>query len=85
MTRTLPGADIRGFYAELGIKTSAWALSEASVRCFADPDAHQHEDRDPSTSINLEHGAWHATAAVLEAAPTTPPSRSGTTRARRSS
>jgi hypothetical protein len=29
------------------------------VRCFADPDAHQHEARDPSTSINLEHGAWH--------------------------
>jgi hypothetical protein len=23
MTRTLPGADIRGFYAELGIQTSA--------------------------------------------------------------
>ena len=58
MTSTLPGADIRGFYAELGIQLPAWAQIEASVCCFADPDAHRRGDRDPSTSVNLQHGAW---------------------------
>lgn len=59
MTLTLPGADIRGFYAALGITLADWAPVEASVRCFADPDAHRHGDRDPSCSVNLDHGAWH--------------------------
>jgi hypothetical protein len=59
MTRTLPGADIRGYYDALGIELPAWAQQEASVRCFADPDTHNRGDRDPSCSINLEHGAWH--------------------------
>ena len=59
MTSTLAGADIRGFYSALGIELPDWATVEASVRCFADPDAHAHDDRDPSCSINLTHGAWH--------------------------
>ena len=59
MTSTLPGADIRGFYYALGVELPDWATVEASVRCFADPDAHAHDDRDPSCSINLAHGAWH--------------------------
>ena len=59
MTSTLPGADIRGFYYALGVELPEWATVEASVRCFADPDAHAHDDRDPSCSINLAHGAWH--------------------------
>ena len=59
MTSTLAGADIRGFYHALGVELPDWATVEASVRCFADPDAHAHEDRDPSCSINLTHGAWH--------------------------
>ena len=54
----LAGADIRGFYAALGILLP-WATREASVRCFADPDAHRRGDRDPSCSVNLTHGAWH--------------------------
>ena len=58
MTSTLPGADIRGFYDALGIALPEWATVEASVRCFADPAAHAHEDRDPSCSVNLEIGAW---------------------------
>jgi integrase len=57
MTRTLSGADIRGYHAALGIQLSGWARTEASVRCFADPDAHLRADRDPSCSVNLEHGA----------------------------
>src|SRR5581483_9313147 len=59
MTQTLAGADIRGYYAALGIEIPGWARTEASVPCFADPDAHQRGDRNPSCSINLEHGAWH--------------------------
>jgi len=59
MTLTLSGADIRGYYHALGIALPGWASSEASVRCFADPDAHRRSDRDPSCSVNLDHGAWH--------------------------
>jgi hypothetical protein len=29
------------------------------VRCFANPDAHAHGDRDPSCSVNVETGVWH--------------------------
>ena len=58
MTQTLAGADIRGYYDALGISIPVWASTNASVSCFADPDAHHRGDRDPSCSINLEHGAW---------------------------
>jgi hypothetical protein len=56
---TLPGADVRGFYQALGIELPGWAQREASVGCFANPDAHAHGDRDPSCSVNVETGAWH--------------------------
>jgi hypothetical protein len=59
VTSTLPGADIRGFYAALGVQLPASDRTEASVRCFANPDEHQHGDRNPSCSINLENGAWN--------------------------
>ena len=62
MSQTLAGADIRSFYAALGIELAGWARTEASVRCFADPDAHRRSDRDASCSINLTHGAWHCHA-----------------------
>jgi hypothetical protein len=62
MTQTLAGADIRGYYAALGIQIPGWARTEASIRCFAGADAHQRGDRDPSCSVNLEHGAWHCHA-----------------------
>ena len=62
MTQTLAGANIRGYYAALGIQIPGWARTEASVRCFADPDAHRRGDHDPSCSVNLEHGAWHCHA-----------------------
>ncbi len=58
MTHTLVGADIRAYYAALGITLPGWAHSEATVRCFADPAAHQHNDRHASCSVNLTHGAW---------------------------
>jgi len=55
---TLPGADIRGYYAALGIELLAWSQEQASVRCFADPDSHSHGDRHPSCSVSLTTGAW---------------------------
>ena len=59
MTQTLPGADIRGYYAALGIQLPSWTAADVSVRCFADPEAHRRDDHDPSCSINLTHGAWN--------------------------
>ena len=58
MTQTLPGADIRGYYARLNIDLPAWARGNASTRCFADPAAHAHADRSPSASVNLIDGSW---------------------------
>jgi hypothetical protein len=43
----------------LGIELPGWAQREASVRCFAAPDADARGDRDPSCSVNVETGAWH--------------------------
>jgi len=57
-TPTLPGADIRGYYHELGIQLPETSRTNISVRCFADPGAHRREDRDPSCSVNLVSGAW---------------------------
>lgn len=51
--------NVRAFYEALGIELPGWAHAEAPVRCFADPDAHQHEDRKPSCSVNLESGAFN--------------------------
>ena len=59
ITLTLPDADIRGYYRQLGIQLPDKTNLEASVRCFADPGAHRREDRDPSCSINLKNGAWN--------------------------
>ena len=58
MTLTLQGADIAGYYAILGIKLPVWATHNAPVHCFAEPESHQHEDRDPSASVDLISGAW---------------------------
>jgi hypothetical protein len=57
-TLTLPGADIRGYYHQLGIHLPDRTNVEASVRCFADPGSHRREDREPSCSVNVINGAW---------------------------
>jgi hypothetical protein len=51
----LPAAadDVRAFYAALGIELPGWAHTEAPVRCFVNPDAHQHDDRNASCSVRL--------------------------------
>jgi Toprim-like len=54
--------DVRGYYAALGVWLPDWAQTNATVRCFADPDAHAHGDRNPSCSVSLEHGAWRCWA-----------------------
>ena len=54
--------DVRAFYAALGIELPAWAQRNATIRCFADPNAHAHADRDPSCSVSLDHGAWRCWA-----------------------
>ena len=58
MSATLPGGDVRAFYAALGVELPGWAQREAPVGCFADPDAHAHQDRDPSCSVNVHSGAF---------------------------
>lgn len=50
--------EVRGFYARLGIGLPGWSQRNATIRCFADPEAHAHQDRNPSCSVSLEHGAW---------------------------
>lgn len=55
---TLPGADVRGFYQQLGIRLPDNSRTNVSVRCFVDPSAHRREDRDPSCSVNTVNGAW---------------------------
>jgi hypothetical protein len=59
VTATQPGADVRGLYAALGVPLPAWAHTEAPVRCFTNPDAHRHQDRNPSCSVNLYSGAFN--------------------------
>jgi hypothetical protein len=54
----LETGDVRGFYEALGVDLPGWAHREAPVCCFASPDSHNHGDRTPSTSVNLESGAW---------------------------
>jgi Toprim-like len=51
--------DVRAFYKELGIQLPGWPKLEAPIRCFAQPDAHNHADCSPSCSVNLASGAWN--------------------------
>ena len=51
--------DVRAFYTTLGIELPGWPKLEAPIRCFAQPHAHNHNDRSPSCSINLASGAWN--------------------------
>ena len=51
-------ADTKAFYAALGVELPAWLDLNASVRCFANPGAHQQEDRHPSCSVSILTGAW---------------------------
>ena len=50
--------DVHTFYSALGVDLPRWANLNAPVRCFADPGAHNREDRTPSCSVHLISGAW---------------------------
>lgn len=58
MSLTLPGADVRGFYRQLGIPLPDTPQADVSISCFADPETHRRGDRDPSCSVNTVTGAW---------------------------
>jgi hypothetical protein len=34
------------------------AVGNVTVRCFANPESHKRDDRHPSMTISLDHGAW---------------------------
>ncbi len=53
------GADVRGFYTELGVTLPDRDAPNVKVRCFTNPGAHSHDDRTPSCSVNLEHGSFY--------------------------
>jgi hypothetical protein len=54
----LPGADIRGFYARLGVRLPEHAAANVYVRCFVAPDKHRREDRKASCSVKLADGKF---------------------------
>jgi Protein of unknown function (DUF3631)/Toprim-like len=64
--RSAPAADLRGFFAGLGVELPEADSTNVSVRCFADREAHENDDRSPSTSVSVETGAWmcHACGAA---------------------
>ena len=50
---------VREFFSELGVTLPGNATTgSVSVPCFANPSAHNHEDRRPSCSVNLDTGQW---------------------------
>jgi hypothetical protein len=65
----LPGADIRGFYSALGIALPPHGESNTSIRCFANPDMHRREDRNPSLSVRLLDGVWKCHACGAKGGP----------------
>jgi hypothetical protein len=65
----LPGADVRGFYTALGIPLPPQGEHNTSIRCFANPDAHRREDRDPSLSVRLLDGVWKCHACGAKGGP----------------
>jgi hypothetical protein len=52
-------ADVRGFFDAIGIEIPPTAADDVSIRCFAAPEAHTHEDRSKSCVLNMITGLWH--------------------------
>ena len=53
------GGSVSELYASLGVELRDRGASEAPVRCFANPAAHSHDDRNASCSVNMLTGLWH--------------------------
>lgn len=51
--------NVIAFFNEIGITLPDRPGAEAAVRCFANPAAHNRDDRSPSCSVNLISGVWH--------------------------
>jgi hypothetical protein len=51
-------ADVRGFYAELGVALPDRGGANVDVRCFANPAAHAHGDRKASCSVSADRGIY---------------------------
>ena len=50
---------VRDFFSDLGVTLPGAATAgSVSVRCFANPAAHKHNDRSPSCSVSLDTGQW---------------------------
>jgi 5S rRNA maturation endonuclease (ribonuclease M5) len=54
--------DVAGFYAALGIHLKPGGSGFAEVRCFANPQAHGHGDKNPSCGVHRETGAYNCLA-----------------------
>src|SRR5581483_9382674 len=48
---------VQQFYSEIGVQLPD-GTGEAMVSCFANPGAHQHDDKNKSCSVNLLTGQW---------------------------
>jgi hypothetical protein len=49
----------REFFSDLDVALPGTATSgSVSVRCFANPSAHEHDDKNASCSVNLDTGQW---------------------------
>ncbi|MFN2471055.1 MAG: AAA family ATPase [Gaiellaceae bacterium] len=53
----MTAGDVRGLFADLGVDLPHGGPN-VGVRCFANPGAHRHNDRDRSASLNVESGVW---------------------------
>lgn len=63
------GGSVREFFADIGVQLPDRGGVEASVSCFANPQAHAHDDRNKSCSVNLITGLWHCKACAAQGNP----------------
>lgn len=49
---------VRELYAELGVDLPSHSAERVTVRCFANPSAHKHDDRNPSCEVKTANGHW---------------------------
>ena len=52
-------SNVREFYAAIGVELRSGPGEEVSVRCFARPGWHSHDDRHPSCSVNMISGLYN--------------------------
>jgi hypothetical protein len=50
--------DVCGYFEALGVEIPDRGGEDRAIRCFANPDAHRHDDRAPSCALNVHTGLW---------------------------